>query len=407
VLPPADATRFRGGDVQRVLELARKHLGMDLAYLAEFTDGKQVYRGLAGDAASFGSELGDGPALGDTYCRLMTQDLIANAIPDTAVHPVLRELGVTQRAGIGSYVGVPIRLADGSLYGSLCTLSHSPQPVDHKDARFLLMLAELVAADVQADHDRSVERARLLELISSERLATALQPIVDIGTGRVCGVEALSRFPPEYGRPDQVFAAASTVGVGTQLERLAAAGAYALLPMLPPEVYMGINLTPTAAIDLVTAADSYVGQGVSLERLVLEITEHAAVESYELLRDCLASVRGRGLRLAIDDAGAGYASLHHIVELRPDIIKVDRSLIDGMSADAGRHSVVKAFVSLASDLGATVVAEGVEQRADLDAAGDMGVDAAQGYLLARPSTDRDDIPRWLDDDFGVGGPTAA
>jgi EAL domain-containing protein (putative c-di-GMP-specific phosphodiesterase class I) len=396
-----------GGEVQRVLELARRHLDMDVAYLAEFTDGKQVYRALAGDAASFGWELGDGPALGDTYCRLMTQDLIANAIPDAAADPVVGGLATTKEAGIGSYVGVPIRLADGSLYGSLCTLSHSAAPVDDKDARFLRVLAELVAADVQADHDRQQERARIQALIESNRLEIALQPIVDIATGRVRGVEALSRFPAEFGSPDQVFAAATAAGVGTELERLAAAGAYALLPLLPSDVYMGINLTPAVAIELVEATAHYTPDELPLRQLVLEITEHAAVESYEILRDSLAAGRGRGLRLAIDDAGAGFASLHHIVELRPDIIKVDRSLIDGMSHDAGRHSVVKAFVSLAADLAATVVAEGVEERADLDAARDMGVDAAQGYLLARPTTDRDAISRWLEDDFGVGGPSAA
>src|SRR4051812_17935136 len=100
-----------GGGIQRVLELARRHLQMDLAYLAEFTDGRQVYRGLAGDAASFGSVLGDGPALDRTYCGLMVEGQIPNAIPDTSLDPVVHALAITREAGIGSYVGVPIRLA--------------------------------------------------------------------------------------------------------------------------------------------------------------------------------------------------------------------------------------------------------------------------------------------------------
>ena len=132
-----------------------------------------------------------------------------------------------------------------------------------------------------------------------------------------------------------------------------------------------------------------------LTNLVLEITEHAAVESYSELRSSLQAVREQGLRLAIDDAGAGYASLKHVVELAPDIIKIDRSLVDGVSADRARRSVVSAFVLLALDLGATVVAEGVECRADvLQAVEDLGVDAAQGYLLARPSTSRLQLTKW-------------
>ncbi|MCW2549359.1 MAG: hypothetical protein JWN96_3819, partial [Mycobacterium sp.] len=131
-----------------------------------------------------------------------------------------------------------------------------------------------------------------------------------------------------------------------------------------------------------------------LPQLVLEITEHAAVDSYAELREALRPMRDNGLRLAIDDAGAGYASLKHVVELEPDIIKVDRSLIDGLAADRARRSVVSAFVLLALDMGAAVIAEGIETTEDLEAVRDLGVDAAQGYLFARPTTDRNAMAGW-------------
>lgn len=296
---------------------------------------------------------------------------------------------------------VPIRLPDGSLYGSLCTVSHGAQPVDQRDAKFLQLLAELIATEVQAELDEAVAVARMSQLIDAEDFAIALQPIFDILTGRLIGVEALSRFPHGYGPPDEVFAAAHAAGVGIELERLAVLTALDVTSLLAPDQYLAINLTPAAASELAGRADLAT---LPLPNMVLEITEHDAVENYAALRDSLANVRAAGLRLAIDDAGAGFASLQHIVELAPDIIKIDRSLIDGVSASGQRRSVVKAFASLAADLGATVVAEGVEDPADLHAAHGLGASAAQGYLLGRPSLDRADLARWQQDGLRLTSP---
>ena len=130
-----------------------------------------------------------------------------------------------------------------------------------------------------------------------------------------------------------------------------------------------------------------------LSKLVVEVTEQSVVRCYEELRDVVAPLRAQGLRMAVDDAGAGYASLHHIVELQPDFIKVDRSLVHGVADDHARRVAVCAFVLLSLDLGATVVAEGVERSRDLSTLRDLGVHGAQGYLLGRPSTCGDDLSK--------------
>jgi EAL domain-containing protein (putative c-di-GMP-specific phosphodiesterase class I) len=366
---------------------------MDLAFLAQFTEGDQVYRGFAGDPRSFGWKVDDRLPLSETYCRRMASGRIPNAIPDTAAEPGVRDLAVTAEARIGSYVGVPVRLPDGSLYGSLCTLSHAAQPVDEKDARFLQMLAELLAGEVEADRERSLERARIEQLIEQQHLDIALQPIVGLRSGGIVGAEALSRFPEGCGAPDAVFRAAHRAGVGVRLEQVAAQRAFETLPLLGPDTYLAINVAPSVAVDL--ARQSLEVPDLPVERLVVEITEHAAVENYAILRDSLKAARQRGLRLAIDDAGAGYASLQHVVELVPDVIKADRSLIDGVADDPARRSVVRAFVTVAEDLHAVVVAEGVERTADLETVRDLGVDAAQGFLFARPSTDPATVHAWM------------
>ncbi|WP_051004906.1 EAL domain-containing protein [Blastococcus saxobsidens] len=389
------------GPLDRVLQLARRHLGMDLAFVAEFTDGRQVYRALDGDAATFGWELDDGPPLAETYCRLMTTGQIPNAVPDTSADSRVRDLPVTTEARIGAYVGVPIRLADGTLYGSFCCLSHEAHRLDSRDVGFLSMLAELVTERVEAQRQRDVSRHQIHDLLEQGRIEIALQPIIDANHGHLLGVEALSRFPASYGPPDVVFEAAHEAGLGLELEGLAVRQAFAVLPLLGPDQYLAVNLIPSAAFQFASHVEAH--PDLPYHRLVLEITEHVAVDGYAQLRDRLKPARERGLRVAIDDAGAGYASLHHVVELAPDIIKIDRSLIDGMAEDRARRSVVTAFVALACDIGAALVAEGVERPADFDAARSLGVAAAQGYLLARPSTNRADLARWVSDGITLPG----
>lgn len=154
-----------------------------------------------------------------------------------------------------------------------------------------------------------------------------------------------------------------------------------------------MNLSPVVAHEL---ADLGATHPHLVSRLVLEITEHAAVNSYAELRRALRPSREHGLRLAIDDASAGYASLKHDIELEPDIIKIDRSIIHGLPRDRAQRSVVSAFVLLALEIGATVIAEGVETTADFKAGEDLGVDAAQGYLLAAPARGREALAEWAD-----------
>lgn len=161
--------------------------------------------------------------------------------------------------------------------------------------------------------------------------------------------------------------------------------AIGFLPLIPDGQYLALNLSPRVVFDLSERAGDL--EQVDLGRLVLELTEETAVDYYPALPTRLAPLRALGLRVAIDDAGAGYSSLLPIVELQPDIIKIDKSLIGGIAADHPRRSAIRAFVGLAQDLDAATVAEGIETVADLNTVRDLGVTCAQGYLLGRPSSD--------------------
>lgn len=367
---------------------------MDLAYVAAFDEGRQVYQAVSGDAESFGAEIGGGPALETTYCARMVAGEIPNVVPDSAADERVRDLETTTEMNIGAYIGVPLRLRDGTVYGTFCCVSHDADSgLDQRDVRFLAMLGDLVADELDSERLRDAERARIARLVDERDIAIALQPIVALGDGRCIGYEALSRFPEGTGPPDVVFAAAHEQGLGMDLERVAVTAAFELLPTIPEDRYLALNLAPAVALALATGITWDLNQ-VPWNRLVLEITEHAPVDSYAELRDGLWPLRRRGMHLAIDDAGAGYASMQHIVELQPDIIKVDRSLIHGLAEDVARRCVVSGFVLLGYEIGARVLAEGVERAEDLAAARHLGVTAAQGYLIARPSTSSTEQARW-------------
>lgn len=222
----------------------------------------------------------------------------------------------------------------------------------------------------------------------------ALQPIVHLGTGNLAGAEALARFSDRRS-PEEWFRAARRSGRVRALERRTFTLALRLFDELPEHCYLSVN----AGVGLLTEEGFgrwLIREPVPHERLVVEITEHAQVADYNHLHACLAPLREHGVRLAVDDTGAGYASMHHVLQLRPDVIKIDRSLITNVTSDAARRALITAFVLLALELDATVAAEGIERPSELETLAALGVDCGQGYLLGRPSTDRAHWRAWCD-----------
>ena len=250
--------------------------------------------------------------------------------------------------------------------------------------------AETVAAlaDDERRCLREAARARIEQVMRDPHAVQVMvQPIVDIARREIAGMEALARFGGEPQRPPNVwFDEAWQVGLGTDLELHAVALALRRLPELPPHAYLAINVSAQTLLD-----DRFVHLLATLGddrgRLVVEVTEHAAIEDYDALAEVLTGIRSMGARLAVDDAGAGYASMQHILRLRPDIIKLDRSIVADNHLDPARFALIGAMASFAASLGMTVVAEGVETPGELAALVENGVSHAQGFYLARPAID--------------------
>jgi PAS domain S-box-containing protein len=246
-------------------------------------------------------------------------------------------------------------------------------------------------------------RVRIATVLRDRTMTTALQPIVDLDSGLLAGVEALARF--EDGRSPHVwFGEALKTGQALELDAFAFHAALTTLAWVPPGCYLSVNATPELLLSGLLQR-GLLDSGLPLDQLVIEVTEHAPVGCYPDLQRALSELRGRGVRLAVDDTGAGYASLSHVLQLRPSIIKIDRSLITDVSTDQARRSLVTALVLLGLDLGATVTGEGIETVEERSTLADLGVGFGQGYLLARPSTNRSDWQQWASRNWlsGAGG----
>jgi EAL domain-containing protein (putative c-di-GMP-specific phosphodiesterase class I) len=196
-------------------------------------------------------------------------------------------------------------------------------------------------------------------------------------------------------RPPNVwFADAAAVGLLEELELMAVRAAMSRLDDVPERCFVSLNLSPSSACSEPFRDEL---KDVPLDRLVLEVTEHAPVDDYTELNSALRDLRRRGLRLAIDDAGAGFASLRHIVLLSPHLVKLDITLIRNVDSDEVRRAVVTAITAFASQIGARVVAEGVETAAELATLRDIGVQLAQGFFIGIPG----DIPADIDDAWSL------
>jgi EAL domain-containing protein (putative c-di-GMP-specific phosphodiesterase class I)/DNA-binding NarL/FixJ family response regulator len=226
---------------------------------------------------------------------------------------------------------------------------------------------------------------RILE--DPERLAIAYQPIVDLTDDcRTIGLEALSRFPDGGGDPSCWFRDAEIHGLGVELEETAIRRALEPIDRIPPDVYVAVNTSPTT---LMAPGFPELFVDVDPKRLVVEVTEHAPIDDYAVLHERLDELTTAGVRVAVDDAGAGYASLRHILKLCPDVIKLDISLTRNIDEEPLQRALAAALVTFAHELGASIVAEGVERPEEVVVLTDLGVRYAQGYHFARPNLDLD------------------
>jgi diguanylate cyclase (GGDEF)-like protein len=269
-------------------------------------------------------------------------------------------------------------------------------PVDADNAGSLLQLAEGAlywakrsgksrTRRFDPDHVRlsgdAPQRSEIERILEERAIEPLYQPVASLTTGRLIGYEALARFPDAPDRPPSTwFAQANACGLGPELE--AAAIRAALEPVgRPPGTHIAVNVSPSAlstdAVKSVLPDD--------LSEVIIELTEHEVYVGDSLLANSLAQLRERGSRIAIDDAGAGYAGLKQVMWVRPDIVKLDLELTRAIHSDPVRMALVESLVRFARRVGATVCAEGIESHDDIEVLSNLDVPWGQGYAIGRPA----------------------
>lgn len=391
LLTSFDPEDHPGRIIERIMAAARDHLALDVSFVAEFDGGQRIFRFAGGDLQRYHVNVAGAEPLEQTYCQRIVAGALGPIVHDAARDPIAAALPVTQELGIGAYIGVPVQFSDGRVYGTLCCLSGSASPeLSERDVLFMRMAAAIVGEQLERE---GVERdarttifRRIRSTIDNRTFHIVYQPIVALESGDVLGYEALSRFAP-----DSTVATVDTqgwfdhawfVGLGPQLEMAAVELALEGLDAIPAPCYLAVNLSPETlladgVIDLFTT--------YPCDRLVIEVTEHERVLNYAPVRGRLDHLRSMGARIAIDDVGTGHAGINHLLEFRPDILKIDLSVVQGVRRDRMRRAIAATFATLGASLGIQLVAEGIETPEDQEALEILGLTAGQGFLIGRPT----------------------
>ncbi|MFI6078194.1 EAL domain-containing protein [Actinoplanes sp. NPDC051343] len=337
--------------LDRLLGLARKHLAADVAWLVS---GDQVI-------------VNGGPV------PLPSAFALPTIIPDA------------RHLGLGWVAGVPL---DG-LDGMVCCAGLLPDPaLDESALRPLGLAADLIAEHLgspaaHARREASRNETVVRQILAAGAARSVVQPVVRLQDGVIVAYEALARFDPAvFATPDRAFAAAEACGLGLELELLALSKALEQIDSLPPGIWLGLNLSAATVADprtqelLLSRPDANLG---------VEITEHTPIADYQKLNADLLPLRTAGINIVVDDAGAGFASLSHILQLRPDTIKLDISLVRGIHSDPVRRALARSLVGFAHEIGAALIAEGVETEEERATLAALGAVYGQGYLWGRPA----------------------
>lgn len=370
--------------IDNILEAVRRHLGMEIAFTSRFVEDRREFTHISA-AIPVPSAPGDSEPLDQSYCWHILNGRLPELIQEAAAIPFANTLPITLALPVGCHISVPLRLKDGSVYGSFCCLSRSPDhSLTQRDLATVKAFADLAIDQIESEHDaRAARRARVERIeqsLASRQPVIHLQPIHRLDDAAPVGAEALARFPDFEKRPPSAwFDEAFEVELGVELELAAIRQAFGAFPYLAPGQYLSVNVSPQTILSgsvepLLAAAGG--------RALVLEVTEHHRVDDYRVLAAALDRLRPYA-RIAIDDVGAGYAGLRHIVALRPDILKLDISLTRDIDRDPAKRALAVALGSFADHIDCVVVAEGIERTEERQILHELGIVYGQGWLFSR------------------------
>lgn len=396
--PLADAVQSTDSNnvITQALNSVRNHLDMDFSYLSEFSGDDIVFREVSHIDELAIVRPGDRMEQHRTYCSKVASGALPQLIQDTSEYSSAQDIQVTHEIPIRSHISVPIKRRNGDLHGMFCCFSRKPNPtLNQRDLDIVTMFAGIVSHTIndqlEADEARKDARDEISELIESDGLETFLQPVVSLRDNRPVAFEALTRFEKEPHRgPLWWFDKATKADMQVTLEMEAIERAIRLLPRIPEPIYLSVNASPLtmSSVRFLNAMEK-----IPPNRMFVELTEHEEIAETAALMSVIGTLRRNRIGIAVDDVGAGYAGLSTILRLNPNVLKLDRSLVDGIHKDKAKQSLTTAMLEFAHQMGAFLIAEGVEEVTDDMMLRSLGARLGQGYLYSRPASAREHLDR--------------
>lgn len=373
--------------IEAALTALRKHLNMEIGFVSEFFDGWRTIRFVDAEADQTVVSSGDSIPLSDGYCQMIVGGELPELIPDTSAEPAAMKIGFTRTIPVGSHVGVAIRFPSGQLYGTLCCFRSTPEPsLNVRDLNVVRVIADLMGSQLARSASKSAsfdaDFSSIRSALKGNQPRVVFQSIVELDSLSPIGFECLSRFDSLPTRPPNLwFDLAETFGLGVELETNAIRNGIQDYGRVPSELFLSLNCSPAM---IRSGRLNRVLDGLPLSQIVVEVTEQTRVDDFSNLRRMLAPLRAKGLRTAMDDTGAGYANLEHLIELGPDFIKLDGMFAKAVSHNASSRAMVAAIVAFANETGSKVIAEQIEDSAALSTFKRLGVHCGQGFHFSRP-----------------------
>jgi len=381
--------------LKKMLHYVRLELGMEVAFISEFRNGCRVFRYIDSDSDFCPIEIGGSDPLEESYCQRVVDGRLPELMHNSQENAEATTLAATAALPVGAHISVPLVLSDKSLYGTMCCFSrqsnHELNRRDVENLRFLSYCASLVIErDVEGVRDFNSKRDLINKVIKERSFIPVFQPIFDLQTETVIGFESLTRFTARPQKPpDRWFADAQAVGLQTEMELATLSAAIHCRRELPSNCYMALNLSPNSILN----KQQEVIQALTRDcAIVIEITEHDIIDDYRKVNKALRPLRDLGIRVAVDDVGAGFACLKHILLLKPDIIKIDQSIVKSIDRNPDAQAIARAMVAFAQEIACDVVAEGIETAEELAKLKHLGIGRGQGFLLGVP--ERHAIKKW-------------
>lgn len=376
--------------LQAAVASFRKLLDFEISYISRFDNGQQVIEAI--DCSDSGADIpikkGSAINIEKTYCKRVADKKLPKFVRDAKEEPLVADIPALAELSVGTLISVPITMRDGKLYGSICGFSRTIRnDISERDIRFVELLAEFASRILEHSITKSSKLRKrhdfIMKIINDRSFHNVYQSIVDFSTGKNIGLEALTRFEDvSFESPDWIFREAESFGLKAELEIAVLDEPIKRTHQMSGDCYVSINVSPTT---VATKAFKDLVATAATDHLVIELNEADTVDSYFALNNHLDKIRALGVSLAIDDVGSGYANFRHILELSPEILKLDISLIRDINISRKKQALAAAIIAYADEFGSKIIAEGVETDAELQVLQKLGINLIQGYLFSKPA----------------------